>query len=237
MGGNITWLNQPLQMWIKESQLRPYPLPPRLNCRDCTRSESATSEKETLRWKQYKCCTFQPFVPNFLLGSMLESSAMPIAKQAVISPLGLCPTPEYREKFFATEDHERGEELKCAFYNKEAKACSVWKSRPSECSVFFCQDSAFYRARSSDLFEWEIAVAQMACLEFGYTNKEVDTLMAWMDSDDAESLESRWKHFAGREAEFFAKTWTWTQTLKGPEIYSWLSTDVQARFDSWVRFA
>lgn len=168
---------------------------------------------------------------------MLETRALPETRNAAISPFGLCPTSDYRERFFATPDDERGEDLACAMFDRENGRCSVWKNRPSECSSFFCQDSAFYRNRSQDLFEWEIAVAQMALVQHGFSHREIEALIGWMDWDDKTNLAIRWKHFGLCKEDFFRSCWTWAKERTGAEIHSWLSPQVKTRFDSWLRFA
>lgn len=239
MGGDLSWLNRPLQMWFEAAQMRPFPLLPKLDCKSCTRAQSALSTQEKERWENWKCCTFQPFVPNYLLGSMLETKSLPKnhSNQFALSPLGLCPTAEYRTRFFTKEDSERGEDLICAFYDKERGICGNWKNRPSECSTYFCQDSSFYRARSRDLFDWEMAVAQMALIEHGFSDQETGAMMSWMDWNDEGRLKLLWAHYLGKEIEFYQSCWKWAQTLQARDVLSWLPEEAQARFDSWVRFA
>jgi len=239
MGGDVSWLNRPLQLWFREATLRPYPIPPKLDCKSCTRSKSAQSPEEKRRWQNWKCCTFQPFVPNYLLGSMLETKPLPKndRNQFALSALGLCPTAEYRGRFFAKADEQRGEDLICAFYDREHNTCGNWKNRPSECANYFCESTSFFRSRSQDLFDWEMAVAQMALVEHGFNAEEIENLMGWMDWNDEETLHQSWAHYRGKEVEFFESCWRWAQTLKARDIRSWLPEEAQARFDSWVRFA
>jgi Fe-S-cluster containining protein len=236
LGGDFSWLNEPLQTWFAEARLKPYPLAPALDCKKCSRAAKSETADEKARWEKWKCCTFQPFVPNFLLGAVLQTKLIPSAPNAVISPLGLCPTSEYRIKYFAAEDKDRGEEYLCTFFDKQKGQCGIWKNRPSECATFFCEESAFYSNRSSDLFEWEIAVAQMCLAEHGFSDKEIDQLMGWMDWSDEESLKIRWKHLGDRKNKFFVSCWNWAKERTGSEIRSWLSEDVQERFDTWLKF-
>jgi hypothetical protein len=236
MGGNVSWLNRPLQTWLQEAKIRPYPVPPRLNCQSCSRSELSKSDQEKTRWQKWKCCTFQPFVANYLVGSWLESKPLEKTDQTVMSPVGLCPSYAYRAKFFTKEDVERGEDLICSFYDREHNICSNWKNRPSECATYFCEDSAFFKARSQDLFDWEMAVAQMALLEHGFTSREIDEMLVSMDDGDDKKSMARWGLYEGEELKFYSSCWTWAKSLTGAEILSWLPAEAKARFDSWVRF-
>src|SRR4051812_27801212 len=101
---DLSWLNRPLQTWFKDARVKPFPLAPSLNCSDCSRANHAVSAVEAERWRKWKCCTFQPFVPNYLIGSMLESKPLAKTSNGVLSPLGLCPTSDYRTRFFSKED-------------------------------------------------------------------------------------------------------------------------------------
>jgi hypothetical protein len=203
----------------------------------CTRSKRALDQDEESRWQKWKCCTFQPFVANYLIGAMLETKPIPPTDQAVLSPIGLCPSAEYRSRFFAKADEKRGEELICSFFDRERHVCTQWQNRPSECATYFCQESAFFHARSQDLFDWEMAVAQMALVEHGFEPKEIEDIVLSMDSGDEKNGQRNWRDRLGNEMEFYRSCWQWARERTGSEILSWLPKEAQARFDSWVRFA
>lgn len=167
---------------------------------------------------------------------MLETRELPKSSQSVLSPIGLCPSHNYRARFFEKEDVERGEDLICSFYDRERKACTNWKNRPSECATYFCSDSSFFRQRSQDLFDWEIAVAQMALVEHGFTSREIEEILASMDDGRDEQSMSRWGIYKGEEMAFYSSCWNWAKTRTGAEILSWLPQEAKGRFDSWVRF-
>lgn len=167
---------------------------------------------------------------------MLETKPVTKSAQAVMSPIGLCPSHDYRAKFFAKEDVERGEDLICSFYDREHNTCGNWKNRPSECATFFCEDSTFFRSRSQDLFDWEIAVAQMSLVEHGFTAREIEEILISMDDGEDEKSMARWGIYQGEELQFYSSCWNWAKTRTGAEILSWLPHEAQGRFDSWVRF-
>jgi Fe-S-cluster containining protein len=235
MGRDLSWLNRPLQMWFQEAELRSFPPSPKLDCQSCSRAERAIPKQEKERWQKWKCCTFQPFAPNYLLGSMLESRSLPKNSHAEFTPLGLCPTPDYRTNFLTKRDEERGEEQICSFYDRQNRVCTQWRNRPSECSTYFCVENQFYRDRSQDLFDWEIAVAQMAMVEHGFTPREVELAIKGMDS--SVNLKPDWGNYSGRSEEFYRACWQWAKNRKPQEVLSWLPIEAKARFDSWVRFS
>jgi Fe-S-cluster containining protein len=230
---DLSWLNSPLQMWVQNAVLWPVPPAPSLDCHGCTRANRAKGVIAD-RWRKRKCCTFQPFTPNFLLGAILETQKLPHFSQAVNSPLGLFPTSEYRRRYSSTHEDQRGENLLCAFFDKSNASCRVWQNRPSECAVYFCQETRFFKDRSADLFDLENAIAQMALIHHGWTAKEVERLLGWMDWSDADQVGFCWKHYKDREQDFYHSCWHWAKALTLNEIYSWLEPSVQARFDTWI---
>ena len=140
---------------------------------------------------QTKCCTFYPFIPNFLVGAILEDQATVLAaefvRQAVkersfVLPIGLC-APEFYQVHFLNkrqEDFGRNAEFRCPFYEVNKGTCGVWPYRGSECVSYHCVSSygdkgeRFWSGVSAYLHHAELELAQLVMIEKGYTPSEID---------------------------------------------------------------
>ena len=98
-----------------------------------------------------KCCTFEPFLPNYLVGaSLMSEQTSPTAKTAMLAkisersgalPIGMTARISYQVSFNQSEKSDFGqrEDWLCPYFNKEHNNCGVWKHRGSVCSTFFCK--------------------------------------------------------------------------------------------------
>lgn len=161
------------------------------------------------RWRQFKCCTFQPFVPNFTLGALLEDQAFSApftigGGEHFWQPLGLVPGWQFRQRHQRTPDHHRGADLVCDFYDLSSRACRIWEYRPSECRGFFCPSpSPEWTAHTQTAFDLEVRLAQQALLEAGFNlsdiHRQVDALnepadlKSWDPSTLVDLYQASWK--------------------------------------------
>ena len=168
MSNQIPVMNRVIGQWLNP----PQGLAPAVDCANCSR---ATFEPDrAARWRDYKCCAFQPFIANFYCGAMLEAgvSPLPAAAQAVAQPIGVLATREFRNLCDATPDRNRTEAHLCAYYKRESRQCGIWQFRPGECSLYYCtnDDNKAARERWSErAFAFETNVAQMALVYAGFS--------------------------------------------------------------------
>src|SRR6185312_8190070 len=119
MGNQL--VNVVLNRWLED---RP-DLVPALDCAACTLALERPSFAS--RWRSYKCCTFQPFVANFLAGAMLEAGLEALAihpDKALRQPLGVIPTAGFRELYLTTPEDLRGKEHLCSYFDKTYRRCT-----------------------------------------------------------------------------------------------------------------
>ncbi len=181
---------------------------PRVDCQGCN--------------KLTKCCAFQPFVPNFLLGGFFQSQGaaeLPKIKNLVFQPLGAIATLEYRARHDKVSDKENAEDLLCGFY-KEGQ-CTIWNFRPGECSTYFCDEDMRSQPRqeiSERAFRTEIAVAQMALLELGLSHVEIGRQV-----EACNTSQDFIEKFSDNELLFmYKKSWNWSQGLSAKQVLEWL---------------
>lgn len=190
---------------------------------DCTKCSLATVRPEYgARWRDYKCCTFQPFVANYVCGAMLEAGLKPLdiaPSKAVLQPIGVVATAGFRALYMATDEDLRGEEHLCSYYDQSLRQCRVWEFRPAECSLFYCTTDSAREKRdelSHRAFALESNMAQMALIELGYNPHLVDAQVIELNDPDP-ALAS----LSVREAsELYRACWSWVQALSPDEVHS-----------------
>lgn len=118
-------------------------------CDDCTLNKSDQSP-----YKNVKCCTYFPSLPNYHIGGILCNSNSDllnglktigdqIERKIGVTPYGIFPPKKYSSKKttldnqdFWSRSKQDLEELACP-YLSEGK-CTIWDFREHLCTTFFC---------------------------------------------------------------------------------------------------
>jgi len=180
--------------------------------------------RDRVRWQAYKCCTFQPYVSCVLAGAMLEEGLDPLSvleDRAVLLPIGVVATREFRDRRDALADNLRGESELCSYFDRHTRRCRVWKLRPAECSSHFCtEDRMGERDRlSHQAFDMESALAQMALLHLGFSLTEMEEQLEWLNSPKPALVGLSRAH----AEEIYRSAWSWLQGVPDQEVQSWLA--------------
>ncbi len=216
-------LNPILSRWLKD---RP-DLVAKVDCDVCTLAGARPAERE--RWAKYKCCTFQPYVSCFAAGAMLSAGIDPLRvdrQRAVLLPIGVVASDQFRTKLLAIPDGQRGEEQLCTYFNREIRRCGIWQFRPGECSVYFCAEpgKAERDLLSKNAFALEAAVAQMALVHLGYSPEFVAEQVDLLNGPGVTPQE-----LSPTEAyRLYRATWEWASQLSSGEVLSWLDSEPEA---------
>jgi len=170
-------------------------------------------EKETINCENcpthnptLKCCTFYPFLPNYLVGAVLKSE-LPgrgvvyqlLKEKKYTLPIGIVAPPAYQKLFYDTQKEGFGEskDLLCPFYDKINNNCGVWEYRSSECSTYFCDalltkdTRKMWKDLRSKLYKKELAFSQDVMLHSGYSNNEIQDNLNEIKRE-AEDCEDKW---------------------------------------------
>jgi hypothetical protein len=142
-----------------------------------------------------KCCTYVPYVPNFLVGAMLaeggaHESAVAALRERIaagdaVTPLGVGRT--YAERIAydrAGFAFGRERTVRCPYYVSDGGLCGMWKSRTAVCSTWFCKHVQGARGRRlwvavHQLFERvEWALAKHCAVELGIDGGSLGRLLA-----------------------------------------------------------
>lgn len=178
--------------------------------------------------KPKRCCDFTPFVPNFLVGEILNSGPFELIfqlEQGRLTPLGLVPGQEHSL---------------CSFFDDRSKQCQVWSMRPSECASYYCVerlgDGAFYKAQSQWLFELEMSMAQMAMVDLGFSDVEVaqqlENWNRWVH--EGVYCHAQWPEWSIDPKDFYRRCSEWFQNLDFLNFRSLLSEGLREDFDKYI---
>lgn len=212
---------------------------PLATCHNCRMCQSQFANPPFL--STTKCCTFYPFVANFLAGGILQSGGEGakrlkelILKRQWALPIGLVPPPSYQQKFNLKRPDEFGRnyDFLCPFHEKGG--CSIWQYRNSECSTYFCayQEGEKGKTRwigiSETLFQAEMKISQECMLQKGYSWSEVKENLEYLKiaperplqayeapyEMDALTYQKFWQHHSDDPVQYFIDCFKWAQGLK-----------------------
>lgn len=174
-----------IQRFLKESP----PPSPQVPCSTCS--------------KPSKCCDFQPFIPNFTLGALLEKGVdlKLQGSEHFFEPIGLIPAQAFRER------REHGGSVQCQFFDKGQ--CRIWAWRPGECSTYFCEGSTReHELWSEKLFKIETRLAQAALLELGFDLKFAHSQIEALNEGRANHV-LEWPKLR----ELYLASWRWASQV------------------------
>ncbi len=179
------------------------------------------------RWRNFKCCTFQPYINCVLAGAMLEQGMQVLdlpPERVHLCAIGLVPTRQYRKSLQGLLRDEQGAPHVCGFYDLEQRHCKVWQLRPGECSSYYCQTGDREPARlklSEQLFDFEAGLAQMALVHLGFSAEAIHAQLDLLNTPPPNVVPlSRTE-----AALLYRKAWTWSQNVPQVEMRSWLNFD------------
>ena len=152
----------------------------------CSNCIMACGDKPSYSEKN-KCCTYYPFIPNFMLGNILHNNKKVApqilsyiqAKQYVL-PIGFCAPESYQ--FKSRDENNIGfgkdESLLCPFYDRGA--CNIWDQRNSECISFQCYSSygetglKFWQVLGDLIYELELHISKAMMKEHGFPESDIN---------------------------------------------------------------
>lgn len=185
----------------------------------------------------YRCCTYWPRIPNYLLGLAVGS---PQGKDAIVEviergmalPEGMVASPsqwrDYTEDL-AQERFGSSDKVLCPMLDKKTFLCRIHAWRNSVCSTYFCfkdhgkVGDRFWSAVSDLGSQVEAALGQWALRRMGFSldaylesmnglGAQIDNLSdprtgGWTEA----SRKLLWGDWFGRELEFYQQCGQWIE--------------------------
>lgn len=189
-------------------------------CQQCI--QSPKKYKEDL-----KCCTFWPFIPNYVVGQILLSKEAKYqeAQQVILNhiqkrhwnlPIGLVAPGDYQMSFKKNKKKVFGQDsdFLCPYYSKKNNNCGLWLYRGSVCTSFFCESSygksghEFWHLFENYFSYLEMGLSQEVLVYKDFSPRDVtDQLDFLMVQEKIKFSAGRykkiWKHFHGQEKDFY----------------------------------
>lgn len=173
--------------FLPEFFTAPFPEEKFASCSNCAMAGPTQPIERRFRGN-LKCCTYFPFLPNYLVGGILEQPADDdgsnrvrrlISEQVGIRPEGLSPSALYKLLYrSAIDGFGKSERLLCPYYQTNTGGCSIWRYRDSVCSTYFCKSIAgragteFWKELAGYLAYVQSSLSLFVLLELGMDTRE-----------------------------------------------------------------
>lgn len=166
-------------------------------CENCALSNGQSPDKRNYK-ANLKCCTFQPFQANYLIGEILSNKQTPLKVRERIDciietneyalPIGIVASIPKQIEFHKTKkDFGNLENMLCPYFDREQNNCGIWKSRSSVCTSFHCLSSygkngfAFWDSLSNFISFIEMAFMEECLLKLGFNPIEISEQTYFLD--------------------------------------------------------
>lgn len=164
----------------------------------------------------YKCCTYRPFIANFLVGEFADSFLNFNLNDWDFTICGISPSIEYRKQFKGKGQWGFGTDatLLCTFYDKASGGCQIWQSRPGVCRTFFCKSSYFEAGtqfwKNAEDLTWmvEWLLIEDFLYEEGWLKEEIEEAKDYLNEvsiDKRNNANKEWKFKSAESAAVFYK--------------------------------
>lgn len=191
---------------LSERVLNWFPQETKATCDQCIMSKNSRSP--TYYAPELKCCTFYPYLPNFLVGAILSDPSkiydgardvlrQKISRRHYSLPCGMVAPIRYQIEFKENKKEKFGKEQSwlCPYYNKSNQNCGVWRYRGVVCTTFYCR-SSFGRmgknrwALMSDYLSYvEMALMEEALVMLDFSPRQVVELLGYLNRDQGTKME------------------------------------------------
>ena len=176
-------------------------------CDTCAMSRPRNTDKIHYR-EDLKCCTFHPFLPNYMVGALLKdptaTAAHEVLKRKIESreyalPIGVTAPVQFQVAFNHRTEMEFGnrEDWLCPYYDRTKKNCSVWRNRGVVCTTFFCKSSYgpngldFWDKLNSYLWYVELALLEEALVMLDFSPRQIVDLLDYHNRHQGSASEMK----------------------------------------------
>lgn len=151
-----------------------------------------------------KCCTFHPFLPNYLVGKiLLDEQKTPsfithvlqhkISNRVYALPIGITAPISYQVEFNRYKDKKFGKnpDWLCPYYDLNQQNCGIWRNRGSVCTSFYCESSkgkkgkVFWEKSLDYLSYMEMALAEEALVNLDFSPRQVSEQLEYLNRKTA----------------------------------------------------
>ena len=157
-----------------------------------------------------KCCTFHPFMPNYLMGAIFTNfDQLPVVTQnqilkkienrEYVLPIGFVPPVSLQVEFNQRVDGDFGQRRDwiCPYFNREQNNCGIWRNRGGVCTSFFCKSDygekgiEFYEQLGNYLNYVEMCFMEEALIRLDFSPRQLSELLSYINRHEATAKEMK----------------------------------------------
>lgn len=170
-------------------------------CHQCVKAKPRY-KKTDYYLENLKCCTFQPYIPNYAIGAILSEKSerylvaqneirKKIKNREYMLPVGLVAPIRYQIEYVENKKKifGRDKDFLCSFYDQEKNQCGAWEYRGAVCTSFYCVSSygaegkSFWNKVSRFQTYVEIALMEEAMVHLGYSPRQLSDNLKYIRYD------------------------------------------------------
>lgn len=211
------------------------------SCHNCLCSREDRGDLPYYR-PNLKCCTFQPFLPNYAVGALLKSSSVSDSIKHILRdkinslqyalPLGIFVPVNYQVAFNHRESEDFGNrsDFLCPYFDKGMNQCGIWHHRGAVCTSYFCASDRgelgleFWQRLGDYLHVCEMVLAQDALVSMGLPPEIIDGQLEYINCDTGTTEELASASMGRPLYNYFWKDWN-----HSPEEFYQLCCDYVAQ--------
>lgn len=215
-------------------------------CDSCLMSKSPVKKNERYR-ADLKCCTFHPFLPNYIVGALLSDPHYTKPAEVIRNkiqnrqwdlPIGIPAPIPYQVIFNQKKPGQFGqiEEWLCPYYDREADNCGIWLYRGAVCTSFYCKSSygkkgiQFWNKLSDYMTYVEMALLEEILIRLDFSPRQLSDNLEFLNRKKATSKEMRssglpllqsrqlWNGYYEEREDFYRKCYRLAMELN-PDIF------------------
>ena len=202
-------------------------------CHDCIMCKNHQQKKEAGKpyfLPETKCCTYQPHLPNYLVGALIvepmhlegkERMLDYISQKVGVTPIAVRPSSRFSKEYKAFKKLTFGlnKRFKCTFYENETGNCTVYPYWNGICSTWFCKSvgdatgKTFWDSIRDVMRLLEKILSEYACEQLGLSpNEQYLDGKALRPDDYSELIDQKvykqmWENWEGKEVMFYQESY------------------------------
>ncbi|MES3038412.1 MAG: hypothetical protein V4736_10950 [Bdellovibrionota bacterium] len=176
-------------------------------CNNCSMSPPQ-NKKAPFYKPDLKCCTYYPYLPNYLVGGILRDkekltpglkSVMNgiIKRRQYALPIGIVAPVSYQVPFNQRKEGDFGQRADwlCPYFQKETSNCGIWEWRGGVCSTFFCQSNygsnglKFWGELNEYLNYVEMALMEEALVQLDFSPRQISDMLDFINRKEGDPAE------------------------------------------------
>jgi Fe-S-cluster containining protein len=195
-----------------------------------------------------KCCTYYPFMPNYLIGASLQDSSLQpslqrdlrgiISRRRYSLPIGFLAPVRYQMEFNNRKPSDFGQRADwlCPYYDKSSNNCGIWRYRSAVCTTFYCKTSYGSGPNSAGLRFWfelseyltyvEMALLEEALIRLDFSPRQISDQLDYLNRKTASAAEEKSWILPEKKARFL-----WNGYFDEQELFFKKTLEIVTKFD------